>query len=302
MLRYTWEITKDSFNGFLDDDVLTMSAALAYYTAFSLAPLLLIAVSIAGAVFGQEAVSGALHSELRSTMGPEAAVIIQKMVASASRPADSVLMSIIGGTILLIGAGGVFRQLQTALNKIWEVTATESHGIKSWILGKVMTFAMVLTTGFLLLVSMLLTTTLQIIGERLGHFAGLPIETWLASSDFLSFIVASLLFAAIFKVLPNARIDWRDVWVGAIFTSLLFMVGKIIIGWYLGRQAAASTYGSAGSFVVLLSWLYYSSIILLFGAEVTEAHTRRRDKDSGNPPNRSIPKQPPELVVTNDKP
>jgi membrane protein len=140
-----------------------------------------------------------------------------------------------------------------------------------------------------LLVSMLLTTALQVVGERLGQFSGLPLGTWLASSDLLSLIVATLLFAAIFKVLPNARIEWRDVWVGALFTSLLFMVGKFSIGWYLGRQATASAYGSAGSFVVLLSWLYYSSIILLFGAEFTEAHTRRRDADSGDPPDRSLP-------------
>lgn len=289
MLKYVWEISKDSVKGFIDDEVLTMSAALAYYTAFSLAPLLLIAVSIAGAVFGQDAVSGALHTELSSTMGPEAAAILQKMVAGASRPSDSLLMSIIGTALLLIGAGGAFRQLQAALNKIWAVEAAKPRGMKGFAFDKLMTFAMVLTTGFLLLVSMLLTTVLQVVSERLGHISGLPLGTWLASSDLLSLVVVTLLFAAIFKVLPNARIEWRDVWVGALFTSLLFMVGKGAIGWYLGRQASASAYGSAGSFVVLLSWLYYSSIILLFGAEFTEAHTRRRDADSGNPPDRSLP-------------
>lgn len=283
MLKYGMAIAKESIAGFMKDDVMMMSAALAYYSAFSLAPLMLIAVSIAGAVFGQDAVSGALYEELSSAIGPDSAAFVEKMVVSASKPADSITMSILGGVLLLIGAGGVFRQLQTALNRIWKVAeAKRRSGIKGMVIDKFMTFSMVLVTGFLLLVSMLLTTVLQAVGERLGAMSGLPVKAWLASSDLFTFVVVVMLFAAIFKVLPNAKILWRDVWVGAVFTAILFMAGKIAIAWYLGRQATTSTYGSAGSFVVLLSWLYYSSIILLFGAEFTESHARQRARDFGS--------------------
>jgi membrane protein len=284
MFEYIWKIFADTLKKFIADDALTMSAALAYYTAFSLAPLLIMAVSIAGAIFGQEAVSGVLHSELISTMGPDAAGVIQKIIISASKPADSVLMSVVGLILLLVGASSVFRQLQSALDKIWEVKATKSAGIKRLISQNITAFAMVLTTGFLLLVSMILTTLLQFLGNHLGHYSDFWMTTWLASSDFLSLVIATFLFAAIFKVLPNARIQWRDVWFGAVFTSLLFMVGKIIIGWYISHQATASTYGSAGSFVVLLTWLYYSSIIVMFGAEFTRAHTRHRRNKLKNEP------------------
>lgn len=272
-------IVKGSVAGFIEDDVLTMSAALAYYAAFSLAPLLLIVVSIAGAAYGDKAVNGMLDVQLRRAMGPGSAEFIQKMVAGASKPSDSIIMSIVGGVLLLVGAGGVFGQLQGALNKIWKVKAAPARGFKGMVIDRFMSFSMVLVTGFLLLISMLLSTTLQAVGERLGELTGLPVGTWLAGSGILSFVVVTLLFASIFKVLPNVPIGWRDVWAGALFTAVLFMAGKIGIAWYLGHQATGSTYGSAGSFVVLLTWLYYSSIILLFGAEFTESHAHQRGRD-----------------------
>lgn len=272
-------IVKESLNSFVKDDVLTMSAALAYYSAFSVAPLLLIAVSLVGAFYGDEAVRGALDDELRDTVGSATAKVVQEMIAGARKPTNNILVSICGTLLLLVGAGGVFGQLQAALNHIWSVGAVPSRGIMGFIQGRFLSFSMVLVTGFLLLTSMLLTTVLQATGERLGELSGLPIGTWVAGSGILSFLIITGLFAAIFKVLPNAAIRWRDVWAGAVFTGALFMIGKLAIGWYLGRQVTNSAYGSAGSFVVLLMWLYYSSIILLFGAEFTKTQARLQGRD-----------------------
>ncbi len=254
-----------------------MSAALAYYSAFSLAPLLLIAVAITGAFFGDDAVRGVLGGELRRTMGPSAAFVVQDMVANARKPADTWMMSIFGITLLLVGAAGVFGELQAALNKIWDTGEKPNRGFKGIVRDRLMSFSMVLVTGFLLLASMVLSTVLQAMAAHLGESTGLPLAAWITSSGILSFLVTVLLFSAIFKILPDAPIQWRDVWVGALFTTFLFIIGKYAIGWYLSRAATTSSYGSAGSFVVMLLWLYYSSMILLFGAEFTEAHKRLRD-------------------------
>lgn len=252
-----------------------MSAALAYYSAFALAPLLLIAVSIGGAVFGDDAVRGALDGELRQTMGANSAALLQDMVANARKPADNLVMSLAGIGLLLVGAAGLFGQLQAALNTIWDVGQPATGGIRGFIRNHLLSFSMVLVTGFMLLVSMILTTLLQALSERFGEIAGIPIAAWGLGGGVLSFAVTALMFAAIFKILPNTPIQWREVWVGALFTAALFMVGKSAIGWYLGRAVTSSSYGSAGSFVVILMWLYYSNMILLFGAEFAEVYGRR---------------------------
>ncbi len=271
---------KESVTEFVADDALSLSASIAYYAAFALAPLLLIAVSIAGTFFGQEAVTGALDVELRRSMGPTSADFLQEMIAASSSKADNLLMSLVGLGLLLLGASALFGQLQAALNKVWKVETPRAVGLKGFIRARFLSFSMVLVTGFLLLVSMLLTTFTQVLADQVGRLSGLPVTAWVAGSGILSLGVTILLFAAIFKILPDARTRWSDVWLGAAFTAVLFMFGKLAIGWYLGRAAAASTYGSAGAFVVLLMWLYYSSIILLFGAEFTEVNSRARAKKS----------------------
>ena len=268
-------VLKESLDGFNKHDCMRMSAALAYYSAFSLAPLLLIAVSIGGAFFGDDAVRGALDGELRQTMGPSSAALLQDMVANARKPTDNLLMSLSGIGLLLLGAAGLFGELQSALNTIWEVGSPPAKGIRGFIRNHLLSFSMVLVTGFMLLVSMILTAVLQALSERLGEFAGIPLATWGVSSAVMSFAVTTLMFGAIFKILPKTPIQWREVWVGALFTAALFMVGKSAIGWYLGRAATTSSYGSAGAFVVILLWLYYSNMILLFGAEFAAAHGRR---------------------------
>ena len=285
---------KESVAKFVADDAMSLSASIAYYAAFALAPLLLIAVSFAGIFFGEEAVTGALDAELQRTMGPASAKFLQELVAASNSKSDNLLMSLVGLALLLIGASALFGQLQAALNKVWRVESPRAVGWKGFIRGRYLSFSMVLVTGFLLLTSMLLTTFTQMLADRVGHLSGLPVAGWIAGSGILSLAVTILLFAAIFKILPDAHTRWSDVWLGAAFTAVLFMFGKLGIGWYLGRAAAASTYGSAGSFVVLLMWLYYSSIILLFGAVFTEVNSRARfgnnvklPQDPQKPPTRS---------------
>ena len=270
-----WRVLKESLSNFMKHDCIKMSAALAYYSAFSLAPLLLIAVSIGGAFFGDDAVRGALDGELRQTMGASSAALLQDMVANARKPADNLLMSLSGIGLLLLGAAGLFGQLQSSLNTIWEVGPPPASGIRGFITNHLLSFSMVLVTGFMLLVSMVLTAVLQAVSDHFGEFAGISLTAWGVGSAVILFAVTVLMFAAIFKILPKTPIQWREVWVGALFTAALFMAGKSAIGWYLGRAATASSYGSAGAFVVILMWLYYSNMILLFGAEFAAAHGRR---------------------------
>jgi membrane protein len=269
----------ETFSGFMADHGPRLSASLAFYAAFSLAPLLLVAVSIAGSVFGDEAVRGVLDDELKAGLGPSGAFVIQDMVAHARKPAENLLMSIVGVCLLLFGASGVFGELQAALDRMWNVETPPSKGIKGFVRDRFLSFAMVLGTGFLLLVSMLLTTFLQAVTNNVGRIASLPAPFWNATAGVLSFVVIALLFAAIFKVLPNVRIRWSDVWAGAIFTSGFFVAGKVAIAWYLGHAATESSYGSAASLIIVLMWLHYSSMILLFGAEFTQAYARRRGND-----------------------
>lgn len=267
----------ETFTGFIQDNGMRLSASLAFYAAFSIAPLLLVAISIAGAIAGDDAVRGVLEDQLRSSgLGASGAFVIQDMVAHARQPSENVLMSLLGIGLLLFGASGVFGELQAALDRMWNVETPPSHGIKGFVRDRFLSFAMVLGTGFLLLVSMLLTTALQVVTDHMGRIAELPAPVWNAAAGVLSFVIIALLFAAIFKVLPNVRIEWNDVWAGAIFTSGLFVVGKIAIAWYLSHAATESSYGSAAALVLVLMWLHYSSIILLFGAEFTQVYAGRR--------------------------
>lgn len=285
MARTFFRMLKKSLDHFVEDDGMRMSAALSFYSAFSLAPLLLIAVSIAGAFLGDEAVRGALDGELRREMGPSAALVVQEMVAHARKPSENLLMSAAGLIMLLVGAAAVFGQLQAALDTIWKVATKPVNGLRGFMRTYLLSFSMILVTGFLLLVSMLLTTALQALHQHIWETAGLPAAVMAAGGAILSFVVTAVLFAAIFKILPNSPVQWSHVRAGALFTAALFMVGKMAIAWYLGREAMASGYGSAGSFIVVLLWLYYSSIILLYGAEFTKVHARLQQPPVNDPRN-----------------
>jgi len=270
---------KEAVQGFVKDQGLRLSAALAYYSAFALAPLLLIMLSIAGAVFGDEAVRGMLYHEISQDLGRSGAEVLEDMVAHARDPQQSLIMSLVGLVVLLFGAAGLFGQLQAALNAIWNVPPREGLGVGFFVKSHFLSFTMVLGTGFLLLVSMVISIVLNAIGTRVGQIADIPSPVWAAVGGVISFVLITFLFAAIFKLLPDAVIRWRDVWTGAIFTSGLFAVGKSVIGWYLGREAMTSSYGSAGALIVVLMWLYYSSAILLFGAEFTQVQARAAGRE-----------------------
>ena len=273
-----WKILRQTATEFMDDEALRLSAALSYYSAFSLAPLLLIAIAVAGWVLGDEAVRGQLDGYLRGSLGTAGATALQEMIARARKPEKNVMASVIGIAMLLFGAGGVFGQLQDALNTVWGVKRRSGRGWKGLVKDRFLSFAMVLGTGFLLLTSMIASAILQSLSEYVGSILSLSPAVWAVISGIASFLIITALFAAIFKLLPDVRIAWRDVLLGAAFTAALFTLGKFVMGWYLGREATASAYGATGALALVLLWVYYSSIILLFGAEFTQVATLQRGR------------------------
>ncbi len=272
--RFIAGLLKDTASSWMDDNALRLSAALAYYATFSIAPLLIIMLALAGWFLGTEAVSGELNKELTGTVGAQAAQTVETMVKSASNPSSSIVATILGIVMLLLGASGIFGQLKDALNTIWEVKAKPGLGVKGFIHQRVLSFGMVAVIGFLLFVSMLLSTALAGFSHYLGGMIPLPPFIWKVAEFILSFAVITLLFALIFKVLPDATVGWRHVWIGAGVTALLFDIGKQLLSLYLGREGTASTYGAATAVVLLLLWVYYASCILLFGAEFTQVYAK----------------------------
>jgi membrane protein len=269
-------VFKGAFKEFGEDKVLRLSAALAYYALFSIAPLVIIVIAVAGLVFGTEAVSGQLQGQLRGIVGDNGAQMIESMVSAARKPHQSIVATIIGVATLLLGASGVFGQLQDALNTIWEVKPKPGRGILGMLRDRFLSMAMVLGTGFLLLISMVLSAALMALTGFMGNAFGIGPVLAEILNNVVSFAVITLLFAMIFKFLPDVKVAWRDVWAGAIFTAALFTVGKYLLGLYLGRAATASAYGAAGSLMVILLWVYYSSVILFFGAEFTQVYAKER--------------------------
>jgi len=273
-----WQLMKDVVTKSLDDRVLRLSAALSYYSIFSLAPLILIAISIAGAVFGEEAASGLLADTLRSSIGADAADAVQNMVLATRKPSDNIIAALTGVLLLILGATGAFGELQGALNTVWSVQQKPGQVIRTLLRDRLLSFTMVLGIGFLMLTSLILTTGLQIASDLIARLVPVPGVVWNMLSSVISFAVVAALFGAIFRFLPDVEIEWKDVRYGALLTAGLFVVGKIVLGWYLGRAATASVYGSAGSLVLILLWVNYSSLILLLGAEFTEVHAHSRGR------------------------
>jgi membrane protein len=274
--KRTLSMLKATFDDWMEDKALRLSAAVAYYSIFSIAPLLVIAMGVAGLVFGQEAVKGQLSGLLSQYIGPKAAEAVQSMVQSAAKPSHGWMATILGFATLLLGASGVFGQLKDALNTIWEVKTKATGGVKAFIKERLLSFGMVLVIGFLLLTSLVLTTMLAGLSHYLGSILPMPPFVWGMITFLVSFAVVTTLFAFIFKVLPDVKLAWRDVWVGAAVTALLFEIGKFGLSFYLGKQAAESSYGAATSIVLLLLWVYYTSCILFFGAEFTQVYARAR--------------------------
>jgi membrane protein len=273
-LKTLFQLLRDTLSEFNTDKAPRLAAALAYYTAFSIAPLLLVVISIAGLVWSREAVQDQLDNQIRGLVGTETAETVQELVASADHPQTGVLATVIGVVTLFLGAAGVFGQLQDALNTVWGVQPRPNQGIGAMLRARFLSFTMVFGIGFLLLVSLALSAFLSALNGWL--ISQLPFSEFVLQiiNFIVSFGVVTLLFAVIYKVLPDAKISWRDVWVGAAVTALLFTVGKLLIGLYIGNSSTSSSYGAAGSFVVLLLWIYYSAMIFLFGAEFTQVWAR----------------------------
>lgn len=267
-------LLKETINDWLEDNALRLSAALAYYSVFAIAPLFIIAITVAGWFWGAEAARGELGAQLKTFIGSTAAESVQAMVRSASKPSDGIVAGIVGFITLLLGASGIFAQLKDALNTIWEVRLKPGGGIKAFIRERLLSFGMVLSIGFLLLISLAATAALAGFSGYIGKVIGIPPALLGAAGFLVSVGMVTTLFAFIFKVLPDARIEWRNVWIGAALTAVLFEIGKWGLGIYLGRESTASSFGAAGSLVLLLLWVYYTSCILFLGAEFTQVYAR----------------------------
>ena len=270
--KVVWNLLKDTAAEWSRDEVPRLGAALAYYATFSLAPLLIIAVAISGLVFGREAAAGQIIGQLQGLVGQDTATTIQAMIAKSNQPATSILASVIGLVVLFFGASGVFGELQQSLNKIWDIEPKPKRGVWTTVKDKFFSFSMVLGTGFLLLISLVISAALAAISNIvIGLMPGWGVITQIINF-IISMAVITVLFALIFKYVPDAKIAWADVWIGSMVTALLFTLGKALIGLYIGYSSLSSTYGAAASLVVILLWVYYSAQILFFGAEFIQVY------------------------------
>lgn len=270
-----WRLMKDAASDWSRDRAPRLGAALAYYTVFSLVPFLVVVIAVIGLVFGEVAAQSAILSQIAELVGEQTAAAIKDMIQRANQPSTGLFATAVAVATLLIGASGVFGQLQDALNTVWGVEPKEGRGVWGFIKDRFLSFVAVLGTGFLLLVSLILSSALAAFGKWFGGLLPLP-EAVLQLMNFaLSFLVVTGLFALIFKLLPDAKVAWRDVWIGAALTSALFTIGKFALGVYLGKSNVASAYGATGSLVLVLLWVYYSAQILLYGAEFTQVYANR---------------------------
>jgi membrane protein len=270
-----WPVVKQAFSEWSSDKCPRLGAALSYYTVFSLAPVLILVIAVAGIFLGREAAQGKIVEQLAGLLGLEASKMVQAAILKAGQTDGGLRASVIGVVTLLVGATGVMVELQDALNTVWKVLPKPGGGVKRFVRARLIALALVLSLGFLLLVSLVMSAGLELV----SGWAGSLFPGWVAFGYLLNYVVSigviALFFALIFKLLPDAKVAWKDVWFGALLTSLLFHLGKYLISLYIGRASVASTFGAAGSLAVVLVWIYYSSQILLMGAEVTRAYANR---------------------------
>lgn len=277
-----WQICVAAANAWIDDYAPTMGAALSYYMLFSLGPLLVIVIAIAGMVFGQDAAQGAIITQLGSIMGTEGATAVQGLLKAAREPSTGIVASIVGGGLLLLGATAIFSELQSDLDRIWQVPAKDKpSGLWGWLRSRVLSFGLVLGLAFMLMMSLVVSAALAASGEWLGIGSGAESVIANVLNFAASLAIFTVLFAMIYKIMPSAKISWHDVWTGSAVTACLFNVGKSLIGLYLAKSSVASGFGAAGSIVILIAWFYYSAQIFLFGAEYTwvYANSKVRSKD-----------------------
>lgn len=271
----TWFLLKNTFLEFNDDNAIKLSAALAYYTIFALPPLLIIIITICGVFFGEEAVTGELYGQINGLVGNGAASQIQEAIKNVQLSGDNVFATVFGVVMLLIGASGVFAEIQSSINFIWGLRAKPDKGVKKFIQNRLMSFSMIVSVGFLMLVSLFISTTLDLLSTRLKvYFPESTVYLFYVINIIIVLASISTLFAIIFRTLPDGKIRWKDAFIGSGVTAILFMIGKFAIGLYLGNSTVASVYGAAGSVIIILVWVYYSAIILYFGAEFTKVYAK----------------------------
>lgn len=268
-----WKVLKQCFNGFIDDKIMKLSASLAYYTIFSMGPLLIVIIYLCSIFFGREAIEGTIYGQIEGFVGSDTAKQLQEIIKNASLGDKGKAAAIVGVITLLIGATTVFAEIQDSINDIWGIKPKPKKGWLKLLVNRLLSFSVIISLGFLLLVSLGISSLVEALSERLANaFPDVTVIIFYIFNLVLSFAVISTLFAVIFKVLPDAKIKWRDVISGSFATAFLFMLGKFAISFYISKSDIGSTYGTAGSLVVLLLWVYYSSIILYFGAEFTKAY------------------------------
>ncbi len=268
-LRNVWPFLKETASNWDKHEAPRLGAALAFYTILSLAPLMILVIAVVSLAFGHSTAQDQILSQVQSMIGEEGATAVKTMIEHAQKPSTGTLASVIGIITLLFGASGVFGELRSALNIIWEVKPGNSSGVVSLIKQRFFSFGMVFAIGFLLLVSLVISAVLAAIGKFFGGVLPIPVPLLAAINFTVSFLGISILFSLIFKYVPETKIEWKDVWLGAAATAFLFTVGKFLIGIYLGKAAVGSSYGAAGSLVVVIVWVYYSAMIFFFGAEFT---------------------------------
>jgi len=287
-------LLKRSFNEFLDDNAMKHSAALSYYTIFSLPPLLIIIISISGYFFGEEAVRGEVFGQINGLVGNDAALQIQSIIKNVKPAGSNSFITVFGIILLVIGASGVFVEIQDSINIIWGIRAKAKHGMIKFIRNRLMSFSMIGSVGFLLMVGLIVNSLMDILSKKLAmYFPHEILYLFYALNILMVFIIITILFIVIFKTLPDGKINFRDCLVGASFTAFLFMIGKFIIGAYLGESSIATWYGATGSVILLLVWVYYSAIILYFGAEFTKVYAQTHGK-------KIIPNEYAVRVITKD--
>jgi membrane protein len=289
-----WRIAKAAIRAWSHDYAPSMGAALAYYTMFSIAPLLMIVIALAGLVFGVEAARGELLGQLQQLMGEEGAKAIESMLASVRFSGESIPATLLSGGLLLVGATGVFCELQDNLDRIWRAPRSLANGIWALLRARLLSFGMILGIAFLLLVSLAASAALAALGKMWRpYFGGWELMAHMADIV-LSLAMITLLFAMIYKIMPRVRIAWTDVWTGAFLSAVFFSIGKVAIGLYIGKSSFSSTFGAAGSLVVMLVWVYYSAQIFLLGAEFTRVYSHTNGSRCGRAnDDRAIPAQAP---------
>lgn len=279
-IKTWWKLFVQTINDFIDYRVPTLSAALSYYTVFSIAPMLLVIITLCDFFYGREAIEGSIYGQLKSFVGPDAALQIQELIKNAAVSSDISWASVIGVVALIISATSVFGTIQDSINYIWRLKAKPKKGFLKLLVNRLLSFSMVVGLGFIMLVSLVVSAVLDAVSTRLLRlFPDAEVSIAYILNLVISFVAISFLFGTIFKVLPDAKVKWRDVRMGAITTAILFLIGKFIIGYYLGHSKIGTTYGAAGSLVILLLWVYYSAFILYFGAAFTRVYAEHTGRN-----------------------